>query len=303
MQGPQAPLEADASRALADIEADLLAALKEEGVVNLDHFDLDVIDIDALNAMASAPELSAAFDAFKTQIVESRLLEQYPVMQSGADNVSEADPVQQAQPQPQASVQACAQAGKAEGFLFDSLEEAVAAQKAPSWICPNPDATIPATDRDRASYVLKLVNAMNNTASVYDSPGLKFARRWYHPVTGPSQYYSAEAKEIVCWDLVHLAEELHRNGAGALYSIDKLFWDATDKTCCWTFEQRIQNIALLLMYSKARCEALLSNETMQAVVGHPDTLLALVGKNAKENRARQTVMEYGRGIIELQVGP
>ncbi|EDU43349.1 hypothetical protein PtrSN002B_003750 [Pyrenophora tritici-repentis] len=203
-------------------------------------------------------------------------------------------PVQQAQMQSQGNMISSPEAGRAEGFLFDSLEEAIAAHPSPAWRCPTNDPTIPSTDQDRGSWVIQLLSAMSNTIDVFDSPGVAFTKRWYHPVTGPSTYYSEEAKEIVCWDIVDLAEQLHRIGLKVLHSFDKLFWDETNKTQAWTFQQRMQHIVLLLEYSKGRCESLLANETLHAVVGYPSALLSAANNNAKCNRGRQAILEAGR---------
>ncbi|CAE7030534.1 hypothetical protein HRS9139_04981 [Pyrenophora teres f. teres] len=210
-------------------------------------------------------------------------------------------PVQQVQMQPQAIMESFVEAGRSEGFLFDSLEEAIAAHPSPDWRCPTNDPTIPSTDQDRGSWVLELLDAMNNTIDVFDSPGVAFTKRWYHPVTGPSAFYSDEAKEIVCWDIVDLAEQLHRIGPNVLHSFDKLFWDETNKTQAWTFQQRMQQIALLLKYSKGRCESLLANETLHAVVGYPSALLSAANNNAKCNRGRQAILEAGRVAKKLKM--
>ena len=210
--------------------------------------------------------------------------------------------VQQAQVQSQGDMRAFIQAGRAEGFLFDSLEEAIAAHPSPNWRCPTNDLTIPATDEDRASWALELLDAINNTINVFDIPGVAFAKRWYHPLTGPSTFYSDENKEIVCWDIVDLAEHLHRSGPKVLYSFDKLFWDETNKTQAWTFQQRMEQIVLLLKFSKGRCESLLANETLHAVVGYPRALLYTANSNAKCNRARQAILEAGRAAKKPRLG-
>jgi len=408
----QAPLGANLNFAVEDIDPGLLATLNEQDV-NLDHFHPDLIDVDAINAMAFASDLSRAFASYEgTQpdpqptrvdgvddnrnvplfdlcqsnfpsvsvcynngenlpaqvildeadlqaaraaaILGARMPVQHSVKQSERLDIPRAfDPmghvrqpalckpwptqreqqledlrklrnhavqrlqqttapaerwatllglesyetpcsVQQAQVQSQGDMQSSIQAGRAEGFLFDSLEEAIAAHPSPNWRCPTNDLTIPATDEDRASWVLELLDAINNTINVFDTPGVAFAKRWHHPVTGPSNFYSDENKEIVCWDIVDLAERLHRSGPNVLHSFDKLFWEETNKTQAWTFQQRMKQIVLLLKFSKGRCESLLANETLHAVVGYPGALLSTANNNAKCNRARQAILEAGR---------
>ena len=188
------------------------------------------------------------------------------------------------------------EAGRAEGFLFDSLEEAIAAHPPPNWRCPINDPTIPATDEDRASWVSVLLDSINNTTNVLDTPGAMFAKRWYHPVTGPSTFHSEEDKETACWDILDLAERLHRMGPCVLHSFDNLFWNEAKKTKAWTFQQRMEQIVLLLKVSKGRCESLLANETSHAIVGYPSALLSAASNNAKCNRARQAILEAGRVV-------
>lgn len=194
------------------------------------------------------------------------------------------------------------EAGRAEGFLFDSLEEAIAAHPSPNWRCPMNDSTIPATDEDRASWVSVLLDAINNTTNVLDTPGAIFAKRWYHPVTGPSAFHSEEDKETVCWDILGLAERLHRFGPCVLHSFDKLFWNEANKTAAWAFGERMEHIVLLLKFSKGRCESLLANETSHAIVGYPSVLLRAATNNAKCNRARQAILEAGRGVKKPKMG-
>jgi len=413
----QAPLGANPDLAVEDIDPDLLAALNEQDA-NLDHFHPDAIDIEAINAMAFASDLSRAFASYEgsqperqptkvdgvdddknvalfdicqtncpsisecynnggnlpaqvilddadlqaaraAAILGMRMLVQHSVKQSEQLDIPQAfDPmrhvrqpalckpwpaqreqqlkdlrnyavqrlqqtsapterwttllglesyeppcsVQQTQVQSQGDMQPSIEAGRAEGFLFDSLEEAIAAHPSPNWRCPTNDVTIPATDKDRASWVLELLDAINNTINVFDTPGVAFAKRWHHPVTGPSNFYSDESKEIVCWDIVDLAERLHRSGPKVLHSFDKLFWDDTNKTQAWTFQQRMEQIVLLLKFSKGRCESLLANETLHAVVGYPGALLSTASNNAKCNRARQAILEAGRAANKARLG-
>jgi hypothetical protein len=59
------------------------------------------------------------------------------------------------------------------------------------WCSTQLDAAIPTIDIQRQEWVLKLVNAINNTANIYDKRSNAFKKHWEAP------YYSAADKEMV----------------------------------------------------------------------------------------------------------
>lgn len=183
---------------------------------------------------------------------------------------------------------------QANGLLFTSLEEAVAAIPLPTWQCPANDNTIPSTDEARQEWVTKLLNAMNNVKDVNDKQGLVFKKHWFDSSRGTSDFYSVIDKEIICWDILDLAERLHRQGPHVLNSFDPTFWVQAAKTRGWTFQKRIQSIVDLLMYSKSRCEKLLGGAGLQPVVTNPIGLKSATKGNLKQNRKRQALLEAGR---------
>ncbi|KAF1837161.1 hypothetical protein BDW02DRAFT_474929, partial [Decorospora gaudefroyi] len=159
--------------------------------------------------------------------------------------------------------------------------EAKASFPAPDWRCPADDPTIPTTDHDRRQWVQKLVTAMNNLTDIYDTKGPSFQKRW--PTTGNSTHYTSQGKEIVCWNILLLAEKMHRAGPGVLFSFLPRFWDNAEKTRAWTFQQRVGEIIELLARSKGRCETLMGNESLQSVVAFPSHLRVAAKRNRQVN--------------------
>jgi hypothetical protein len=178
--------------------------------------------------------------------------------------------------------------------LYSSLEQAIADIPPPNWNCPLNDLTIPATDSDRQQWVLKLLKAINNVTNVNDKQGAGFKKRWYDPITGPSNYYLPLDKELLCWDILDLAEQMHRTGPSVLLSFDQGFSENARKTCDWTFERRMEKIVELLAFSKARCEKLLGGGSVQLVVANPTVLLFATMREVKQNGKRQAILEAGR---------
>ncbi|KAF2822423.1 hypothetical protein CC86DRAFT_410031 [Ophiobolus disseminans] len=185
------------------------------------------------------------------------------------------------------------------GLHYTSFAEAVADISPQSWRNPLLDPSIPNTDVQRQVYVLKLLNAINNTANVYDKRNLNFQKRWVSPISGPSFYYSPTDKEFVACDILALAEKLHRDGPSALISFDPVFWHNAIKTRELTFSQRIDKIVELLAFSKARCEKVLAGTSLQAVVAHPMYLLRMTKFNGTQNEKRQQILKAGREAKKL----
>jgi hypothetical protein len=179
----------------------------------------------------------------------------------------------------------------ANALRFADLSTAIlAAKPLQYWVPLKPDLSIPTTDLDRQQWVLKLLNAINNTTNVFDAASRKFTKHW---VSNPP-YYSATAKELVAWNILSLAESLHTKGPSALLSFDTNFWKNAAKSRTWTFEERMKQIIELLMCSKARCEKLLAGLGTQSVVSNPDAMLRMTKDNGKRNGKRQAVLEAGR---------
>ena len=188
------------------------------------------------------------------------------------------------------------------GLFFSNFEEAMSIFPSPSWRCPANDITIPNADQQRQAWALKLLNAVNNTENVHDKQGVVFRKRWYSPSTGPSNFYSPTDKEILCWDILDLAERLHRHGPGVFQSFDSIFWKHAAKTRDWTFRERADKIIELLASSKARCEKLLAGLSLRMIVANPTVLISSTKGNAKQNGRRQTFLEAGRAMMKLDQG-
>ncbi|KAJ8113315.1 hypothetical protein OPT61_g4518 [Boeremia exigua] len=164
-----------------------------------------------------------------------------------------------------------------------------------SWEPPNPDNTIPGTDRQRSEYVVMMCNAFQDTSSCKDNKrGHSFLKRW-----NDSGYYNINEIEIVCWDMLDLAERLHTQGPVA----SKLFCkDALKKLHAsrfLTFEQRIHSICAVLRYSKYTCDKLMKDEEIAPLVTAPRQKLSGAKCMVEQNRKRQECIANGRKKISL----
>jgi hypothetical protein len=184
---------------------------------------------------------------------------------------------------------------------FWNLSIAISTIPSRVWSSPSSDPSIPRDDAGRQYWVLKLLNAINNTIYVYDARGQIFQKRWNLTVDPPSDHYSAADKEMVAWDILVLTESLHRKGPSVLLSFDKEFWNKATKTESWTFAERMNKIVELLSFSKSRCEKVLGGTGVQTVVANPEILIKTTKGNLRQNGKRQRVLEAGRAAKKRKV--
>ncbi len=189
----------------------------------------------------------------------------------------------------------------ANGLYFLNYDDSKRAYPTPDWRCPRIDPTIPTTDAQRRGWVVRLVRAVNNVHNVHDKDGKVFEKRWYHPVTGPSNFFSREAREMICWNILDMTERLHHQGPGVLKSLDPVFWKQAARSKDWTFQERMDHIIEILTVSKSRCDKLFAGFPMDAVVGHPQVLVQSTKGNAKQNKRRQDFLEKGRELKKEQL--
>lgn len=182
-----------------------------------------------------------------------------------------------------------------DGLYFSNLDAAMSSIPPPTWHCPRNDNSIPTTDTERQQWVLKLLTALTNTDNVNDKPSKAFTKHWLNPT-----YYTATDKEILCWKILHIVEELHRVGPSALPSFNPRFKDLVYSTHTWTFQERMEKIVQLLTYSKARCEKLLGGASIHRIVANPGDLIAIAKGNAKYNNKRQGFLKAGRADGEAE---
>jgi hypothetical protein len=176
--------------------------------------------------------------------------------------------------------------------MYKTFEEAVADISPPSWNCLQNDNTIPVTEADSQQWVLRLKAAVNNTTNVHDdTDSASFKKRWHDPITGPSTYYPEMDRELLCWQIHILAEDMHRIGPSVLLSFDPTFWENAEKTKTWTFQERMNEIIDLLTHYKSRVDTLMGGGSIQTVVAHPRDLLILAQGDKKANNKRQAQLK------------
>ncbi|KAF1364220.1 hypothetical protein EJ07DRAFT_59656, partial [Lizonia empirigonia] len=159
-----------------------------------------------------------------------------------------------------------------------------------NWQAPTPDDTIPLTDKARASWVLQLFDAMQDTSECKDNKaGFSFIKRWEAP-----GYYDLQEMEKVCWHMCDIAERLHAHGP----SVTKIYCkDALKKVYAsrnLTFEQRIVAICEMLRLSKFLCDNLMKGEGIEMLVCSPKQKLSGAKTMMVQNKKRQGWLISGR---------
>ncbi|KAJ4333395.1 hypothetical protein N0V95_009440 [Ascochyta clinopodiicola] len=179
-------------------------------------------------------------------------------------------------------------------LTFTSLREAEAAMPGryleKGWRAPISDETVPDTNEDRAYWVLKVLDAMQDTSTCKDNKdGFSFVKRWRQ-----AGYYNNQEMEKVCWDIVDIAERLHAKGPSAtkIYCHDahKKMYSSRNLS----FEQRIVAICDMLKLSKFLCDNLMKGEGTEALIGAPKQKMSGAKTMVRQNLKRQNWLEEGR---------
>ncbi|KAF2124382.1 hypothetical protein P153DRAFT_390420 [Dothidotthia symphoricarpi CBS 119687] len=170
-----------------------------------------------------------------------------------------------------------------------------------TWRSPRNDMTIPQTDAGRVVVVQRLLAAMIDITEAKDS-GRSFQRRWATR-SEDQPFYDLKDMEIVCWELAHIAERLHRNGPAELMMFDPDALKNNARTQDLTFEERIDNLCQLMRYSKARCDILMKGDSWELVVVQSKLMLQESKINRKQNTTRKKIQKLGRKALRRQERP
>ncbi|KZM20759.1 uncharacterized protein EKO05_0002616 [Ascochyta rabiei] len=179
-------------------------------------------------------------------------------------------------------------------LTFISLREAEAAMPGryleKNWQAPSPDETVPDTNEDRAYWVLKILDAMQDTSTCKDNKdGFSFVKRWRN-----AGYYNIQEMEKVCWQMVDVAERLHAQGPSVMNIYCHDAHKKLHASRSLTFEQRIVAICDMLKLSKFLCDNLMKGEGTEALVGAPKQKMSGARTMARQNLKRQNWLEEGR---------
>ncbi|KAF2711902.1 hypothetical protein K504DRAFT_338168, partial [Pleomassaria siparia CBS 279.74] len=172
--------------------------------------------------------------------------------------------------------------------------QARAACDTPTEMPPAGDATIPTTQQDRGSWVLRLKVAMLNTDNVTDS---KTGQVYLNRSADPSRpFYKINEMEKVCWEMLTVATTIHTYGpvAIAFPCHDKMLQKKFEATQYYTFETRMNCMIELMACNKARCDKLMAGSILAELVAIPGEKSRSSKGNAGQNRKKQKTMEAGR---------
>ncbi|KAF1954924.1 hypothetical protein CC80DRAFT_566054 [Byssothecium circinans] len=192
-----------------------------------------------------------------------------------------------------------------DGLIFKSHKAAMKWQEKDEWAAPKEDDTIPSTNKERRVWVRKLVAAFKDVSQYNDKVSSIFVNRWYdpdHPELGYKGFHKPEAVEKACWELMRLAEEIHRRGIGMLTLSDKKIRADSKKTKSWTFEHRMNSLVSLLASYKARCDSLMKGAPIETIVVNPEAARAGSGDNRYANDRRNIYIQQGRQVAGANKG-
>lgn len=167
-----------------------------------------------------------------------------------------------------------------------------------TWTPKANDTTIPTTPDAIQAHVEELSQAMCKTEYAVDSvENNAFKGRW---IPGPAgkMFYSKEKIVNRCWQVVLLAIKLHTDGPSALQCFDEQYAKLFKATEKWSFKERMDTMARLLLTRKSRCDFVMKAENLDAFVGAPHKLEKNSAQNGVNNVKKSKALK--RGMEELE---
>ncbi|KAF2677335.1 hypothetical protein K458DRAFT_466352 [Lentithecium fluviatile CBS 122367] len=190
-------------------------------------------------------------------------------------------------------------------LFFSNREEAINGVDTPEWSAPRNDPTLPDSDEARQEWVRKLVRAFLDISQCKDRPGPVFRKRWFdpdHPENGYKDFYDRRAIEKMCWDILDMAENLHRKGPKTFSCYDPSFQKHVAKTQDLTFAERVTKLIALFCQFKARCDKMFKSSVLETYVADPETMLSTAIANRDANDNRQKFIVQGRAEVKGKQG-
>jgi hypothetical protein len=160
------------------------------------------------------------------------------------------------------------------------------------WQCPKNDVTIPQNDAQREDYVHQLKAAMIDISQTGDN-SRTFSKRWKNPLASGEPFYEPEHIEIVCRDLIDVAEMLHSGGPATLPIFDKEALKTAARSKDLTFAERFKLMVDLVLDSKTLCDALMRSEKLAVFVACADQKTKNLGHNRKANGDKKELLKLG----------
>jgi hypothetical protein len=153
------------------------------------------------------------------------------------------------------------------------------------------DASIPQTADERLEIVRTLFGAMKDVSRAKDIESEGVTSRW-----GPkaSKSYDDVDIDTTCWEIVTLAERLHREGPSVLSIRDPNYVVHIKNCAKLTFDQRMRVITTLAYQWKARCDGLIKGDTIQTVVAAPLEALQSAVNNWAANAKRAKLYKFAK---------
>lgn len=155
----------------------------------------------------------------------------------------------------------------------------------------NMDASIPQTNAQRQDAARIILGAMKDTSRAKDVGSKHFNSRW---AADAKNKYDNDDLETTAWEIVNLAERLHREGPSTLSNRDPHYFPYIKSSAHLTFEQRITVIATLSSEWKARNDGLIKGTTLETSVAAPLEALQSARNNFAANKDRGKKLDFAK---------
>ncbi|KAH7092382.1 hypothetical protein FB567DRAFT_614322 [Paraphoma chrysanthemicola] len=174
------------------------------------------------------------------------------------------------------------------------------------WVPLVVDPTIPSNMDEQRVYVRRMLDAFLNVADTYDAKNWNspFTKRWAPRGNVRNDFYSVNAIETICWEILDVAERLHISGPATLHIYDPESLEKVKQTRKYSFDQRITIICYALRQSKVCCDGLMKGEGEKVLVGCPQWKRKLQGVTDRRKRKPQDAeknAEIGQEVPEQPI--
>ena len=120
-----------------------------------------------------------------------------------------------------------------------------------------------------------------------------FDKHWKNPVATGKPFYEIEHVEIVCRDLIDIAEMLHTESPATLPIFDKEALKTAAQSKRLTFQELFELMIKLVLDSKTLCDALMRGEKHATFVACTPQMWKNTGYNRKANESKKELLKMG----------
>ncbi|KAI8941153.1 hypothetical protein NX059_002390 [Plenodomus lindquistii] len=194
------------------------------------------------------------------------------------------------------------------GLDFGNIDDARAHARG-HVVSPRGTEGLPRNQIERQLIVKRLLENMQDLTQAGDLKtsttfqnrwlGLKFTRDGPFPQVYPStainNFYSYKKKQLLCWELLHFAEQIHRDGLELPSLAPDCDIAKVVREQEYSFEERMNLIVDIIHFQKSRVDAMFSSrEALEHLVLYPKLTAGSSKGNRNSNKKKAYRMDIGR---------